>query len=322
MAGKPLEAVQEGLRAMLAALKRDPHAMETVFMSIITFDVKARVETPLTEVYKVRPPILSPRPGTAMGAALTLVHDSIEREVKKTTASVKGDYKPIIFILTDGQPTDEWKGPANLLKSVTPKVANIYAIGCGDEVDFSTMFKITENCLYLSGLSPAALSELFVWLSASVQSQSVSVSPDSPVNLEKVPLRGKLELVLPDKIPDFSNQPRLFIHCRCQKENKFYLMRYKFDPILELYMSEESVPLSPDFFSEGGEKGPSIDTSRFGDVPACPYCGVTAFTACRRCGTVFCTDDDATTAKCPKCSNYILFSNDGGGRLIVDGSQG
>ena len=106
MAGGPLEAVEAGVYTMISALSRNPYAIETVHLSVITFDAMARVVVPLTEVPMVKPPLLSIRPGTSLGAALDLTRQRIESEVVKTTADTKGDYKPLIFILTDGQPTD------------------------------------------------------------------------------------------------------------------------------------------------------------------------------------------------------------------------
>jgi uncharacterized protein YegL len=323
MIGGPLESVEAGVHSMLSALKRDPHSMETVFVSIITFDTKARVVTPLTEVYAVRPPQLSAHPGTAMGAALTLLQDSIKKEVKQTTASQKGDYKPLIFIMTDGVPTDEWRGPAKSLQNVQPKIANIYAIGCGDEVDFTALREITDNCIYLKGLTPANLKDLFVWLSASVQTQSVSVNPDQLVSLEKLPLKTGMELISPDNIPKLSEKPRLFFHILCSREHNHFLARYTYSPEKDCYLSEEPLPLQEDFFSEGTAKGAPIDTSTLYSPPTCPFCGAETFGGCPKCGAVFCLHSGDTEVDCPSCDAHIRFSKDGtGSPLIIDGSKG
>ena len=47
MRGEPIEAVNTGIRVMVSALRQDPHALETVHVSIITFDADAKVVTPL-----------------------------------------------------------------------------------------------------------------------------------------------------------------------------------------------------------------------------------------------------------------------------------
>ena len=55
---------------------------------------------------------------TSLGAALSLLADKLENEVTKTTLEQKGDWKPIVFIMTDGVPTDDWSIGFNKLKSV------------------------------------------------------------------------------------------------------------------------------------------------------------------------------------------------------------
>ena len=55
--------------------------------------------------------------GTALGAALELLQKAIEREVVKTTSDRKGDYLPVCFVLTDGEPTDRWEAAADRLKA-------------------------------------------------------------------------------------------------------------------------------------------------------------------------------------------------------------
>ena len=37
MRGEPIQSVNVGLSAMLSALRQDPYALETVYLSIITF---------------------------------------------------------------------------------------------------------------------------------------------------------------------------------------------------------------------------------------------------------------------------------------------
>src|SRR4028119_2286837 len=38
MTGEPMEAVRQGMKTLLGELKSDPQALETVYLSVITFD--------------------------------------------------------------------------------------------------------------------------------------------------------------------------------------------------------------------------------------------------------------------------------------------
>jgi uncharacterized protein YegL len=320
MAGEPLEAVEIGVHSMLSALRRNPYAMETVYMSIITFDAKARVAVPLTDIASIEPPILSFKPGTRLGAAIDILYDSIQSDVIKTTREQKGDYRPLVFILTDGQPTDDWQGPLKKLRDARPHLARIYAIGCGDEVDYGTLSRMADVSIYMKGLSPESFAKFFVWMSASVQ--SMSVAPEEKVNLEKIPLQEGMELVDPDNPPKFTmDKQRLFFHVCCQKTKKNWLLSYKFDPEVDGFLAYQAVPVPDDFFSEGSMKSPSVSADILFGAQNCPYCGNLGWGKCGACQHLFCLDDEASEyVVCPVCGANLSLGDSSG--FDVEGSQG
>jgi uncharacterized protein YegL len=322
MAGDPLQAVEVGVYSMISALSRNPYAMDTAWLSVITFAAKAKTVTPLEEITSVKPPALSLRPGTCLGAALDLLRESISREVAKTTAESKGDYKPLVFILTDGRPTDDWRGPLSRLRSVVPRLATIYAIGCGEEVDFETLAQIADVCIHHKSITTESLAKLFVWLSASVQSQSVS--PEGKLSLEKVPLGEGMELIDRERPPKFAGRDsRLFFHVTCQKSKKPWLMIYKRAGDGEAYLADSAAELPADFFGDGTMKSPPIDTDALYGGVGCPYCGSGAWGKCGFCGHLFCVDPGAehTEVVCPVCETSLTIA-DGDGSFTIDGSQG
>jgi uncharacterized protein YegL len=321
MVGEPLNLVEAGVATMISGLKRNPYALETVHMSLISFDSKARVLTPLTDIVSVSPPVLSIRPGTSLGAALGLLSQSMERDLVKTSGETKGDYKPLVFIMTDGQPTDDWRGAASKLKNAKPHVATIYGIGCGDEVDFETLSQFCDVCLHVKSLNSEGIAKLFVWLTASVQSNSMT--PDTPVNLEKtVPLEKGMEII--DKPPPFTGQrSRLFIHIFCRETKKPYMIIYKFDPEIRKYFSDAAVPLPDDFFSDGARKSSPISEEQILNVPPCPFCHSQGFAKCCACGNLFCLDEESSQSQlqCPACETFLEPSGSGGS-FDIDGSAG
>ena len=107
MNGEPIEAVRQGVKALLMELRSDPQALETAYLSVITFDSIARQVCPLTELMEFEEPELEASGITSLGAALRLLAECIEDEVRKTGPNQKGDWKPLVFILTDGTPTDD-----------------------------------------------------------------------------------------------------------------------------------------------------------------------------------------------------------------------
>src|SRR5258708_3062706 len=91
MAGDKLEAVKTGIRTLHATLMGEPAAVESAYISVITFDSSANQLVPLTELSQFHPPDLQASGITAFGAALRLLIDCMDKEVRKTTKDVKGD---------------------------------------------------------------------------------------------------------------------------------------------------------------------------------------------------------------------------------------
>lgn len=174
MNGDPIEAVRQGMKTLLGELKGDPQALETVWISVITFGSTAQKPIPLTELMLAKEPELVAGGSTAMGAALRLLKDSIDQEVRKTTAEQKGDWKPLVFLMTDGAPTDDWEGPADQLKAA--RTGNVIALAAGANADGARLKRITDTVLRMADLQPGALQSFFKWVSASVSVSSVNVA--------------------------------------------------------------------------------------------------------------------------------------------------
>lgn len=185
MQGDPIEAVRHGVRALISELRGDPQALETAYLSVITFNSSARQVTPLTELMLFKEPQLSAGGATALGAALRLLADCIKSEVRKSTETQKGDWRPLVFILTDGAPTDDWREAAAILKTTKP--ANIIACAAGAYADTTVLKEITECVLMMNTLSAGDLAQFFAWVSSSVKMSSKSLDAKPGANIELPP---------------------------------------------------------------------------------------------------------------------------------------
>ena len=133
MTGEPIEAVKNGVQMMISSLRQNPQAIETAFLSVITFDSTAQQIIPLTDLASFQMVDIKATGVTALGEALRLVAHKIETEVAKTTTEQKGDWKPLVFIMTDGIPTDNWQSGLNELKKA--KIAFTVACAAGSGAD-------------------------------------------------------------------------------------------------------------------------------------------------------------------------------------------
>lgn len=187
MAGEPIEAVRQGIKALIAELKGDPQALETACISVITFNNSAKQITPLTELMLFKEPVIDAGGQTALGAALSVLAQCIKEEVRVSTATQKGDWKPLVFLLSDGAPTDSLDDGLAALKGV--KTGNIIACAAGPNTNTATLKKITNNVLMMNNLTAGDMAQFFAWVSGSIKatSKSIDAKPGDAVQLPPPP---------------------------------------------------------------------------------------------------------------------------------------
>ncbi len=173
MQGEPIEAVRQGVQLLISTLRKDPYALETAALSVILFDAKARQAVPLTELMAFQAPKIEAGSTTSLGAALELTKTCIEREVQKTTADAKGDWKPLVFIMTDGHPTDDWRRGLDVFRQA--KTGLVIACGAGPDADTTVLKTITEAVVSLDTADSSTIGAFFKWVSASISTSSKKV---------------------------------------------------------------------------------------------------------------------------------------------------
>lgn len=187
MHGEPIEAVKNGVQVLVSTLRQDPYALETAYLSIITFDSNAKQIVPLTELSMFQMPDIQASGTTSLGEALSLMASKMDTEVTKTTFEQKGDWKPLVFIMTDGEPTD------NLAKGLvafkTQKYGMVVACAAGQGANTDTLKKITEIVVQLDTADSATIKAFFKWVSASVStgSQKIEAAGQEVSGLSELP---------------------------------------------------------------------------------------------------------------------------------------
>jgi len=187
MTGEPIEAVKNGVQVLVSTLRQDPYALETAFLSVITFDSSARQVVPLTELSMFQMPDIQATGTTALGDALSLLANKVSTEVTKSTAEVKGDWKPLVFIMTDGEPTDNWQKGLNDFKN--QKFGMVVACAAGSGANTNILKQITEVVVQLDTADSATIKAFFKWVSASVStgSQKIEASGKDVSGLNELP---------------------------------------------------------------------------------------------------------------------------------------
>ncbi len=180
MRGESIHAVNVGIQTMLNALRQDPYALESVHISIITFDNEAREYIPLTalENFQFSDITVPSSGGTFTGAALECLIKSVDRDIKRSNSDQKGDWRPLVFLMTDGTPSDVYAYGEAVKEIKKRAFGSIIACAVGPKVKHEHLKLLTPQVVSLETLDSTAFAGFFKWVSASVSLGSSSAGID------------------------------------------------------------------------------------------------------------------------------------------------
>ena len=321
MVGDHLNQMEQGVQFVIQQLRQDPYALETVYISVIAFAGIVRTIVPLVEVFAFYPVTLPLGGGTNLGKALEHLMDEIDRHAIKTTAEVKSDWKPIVYLFTDGRPTDRCEDAIYRWNKRYARRVTLIALGMGKAVDFNTLKRLTEHTIAFEELSQTDFKKFFQWISASVMAQSQSIGHGREQEV-LLPLDERFMHLVKDTKPNQQiDEQCVTLVGRCQKLNRPYIMKYDREVQyqapeglnINLYQYRLSVcsPITEDYFSwsDQSQHQQQVNTSLLIGAPECPHCFAdTAFAMCS-CGNLMCYDGFSEEVTCPWCRRQISFSS-------------
>ena len=174
---------------MIATLRQDPYALETVNISIITYDKDIKILLPLTPLEDMQlPEIVTPESGpTHTGAALEQLCNQVDKEVRVSTPTQKGDWMPLLFIMTDGHPAD-----IALYNKIVPEVkkkrfATIVACAAGMKAKIEPLKLLTDQVYSLDTMDSSSFKKFFKWVSDLIEVGNKSVGATDELVLPPPP---------------------------------------------------------------------------------------------------------------------------------------
>lgn len=179
MSGKPIAELNDGLIAFKEELMADSLSVKRVEVAIITFGpVNSLIQFQTADNFQ--PPNLRAQADTPMGAAIEQGIKMLQDRKDTYKSNGVSYYRPWIFLITDGGPTDSWHRASQLVRAgEEAKAFSFYAVGV-EMANFDILKQIAvREPLNLKGLR---FRDLFAWLSSLLS----SVSQSSPGDL--VPL--------------------------------------------------------------------------------------------------------------------------------------
>lgn len=320
MVGEPLVQMERGMRAIVSELRGDPHALETVYVSVIAFAGKVQVLVPLTELYSFYPPELPVGGGTSLGAALELLMSDMAANVKKNTSEVKGDWKPLVFLFTDGAPTSDPEVSVKKWNEKFRSFCTMTAFCLGDSADAWLLGRCCDQVLRLSDREGESFKPFFKWITDSIRATSHSIGTGAEEDIRSA-LPGSFELEKADtgKRGRVDENVAILIG-RCSATKHFYLIKYarklnlslRQDRPGRLRIDEPTFKLVGAYavdeekyraFSGDGESGMRISSESLTGMPTCPCCGnQLGLVFCGGCGKIFCWGED--NGPCPWCGMH------------------
>jgi uncharacterized protein YegL len=164
MRGEPIQAVNVGLQSMLVSLRQNPFALDSVHLSILTFDGKINEVLPITPLAAVTiPEIVCPESGpTFLGEALMTICDKAAREVRPA------DWRPLLFIMTDGKPSDTMVFNESIAAVKAANFGAVVACAAGPKSVPDQLKQLTDQVVSLDTMDSASFSSFFHWVGAAV----------------------------------------------------------------------------------------------------------------------------------------------------------
>jgi uncharacterized protein YegL len=176
MAGQPIDQLNAGLRQFQQEIASDALASKRVEIAIISFG-PVRVQQDFVTADMFTPPHLTTEGGTPMGEAIMEALDLVKLRKQQYQANGVAYYRPWIFLITDGAPTDDWTAAAKAVQAAEKsKALAFFPVGV-EGADFEVLRQISPRApIRLRGL---AFRELFQWLSNSLSGVSKSKVGDA-----------------------------------------------------------------------------------------------------------------------------------------------
>ncbi len=174
MAGDAINSLNKSINNFKEQLAKDAMAMKRVDVCIITFDDAPTVVQEFTPICEMEPVTLTAGGLTAMGAAINVAIDKVKDRNRFYAEQGTPCFKPWIFMITDGAPTDSIEAAAARIAAEESKGEHgklkFWALGVPG-FDATALHTLTKRVM---ALTDTDFSGIFDWLSASMATISVS----------------------------------------------------------------------------------------------------------------------------------------------------
>jgi len=191
MKGEAIDAVNSGIQILLKNLRSDPFALETVYLSILSFNTDAHIVRPFGDILNHDAVFIEAKGQSNFGLGLSLLIDEMNQNIVKTTKDQKGDWRPLVFFMTDGRPSGAWKKKLKEFHSLNSGKWVICA--CGIKSNLNLIDSMGGDVIILNNKNDQSIHGFFKWVSNSISSYSKSIGQNQNNNDPKKNFKIQLD---------------------------------------------------------------------------------------------------------------------------------
>jgi uncharacterized protein YegL len=187
MEGEPVAHLNSGLELFQTDLQQDELARRRCEVALVTFGGTVSIMQDFVTADQFRAPHLTASGQTPMGAAMLQGLRMIRERKEKYRQAGIDYYRPWMFLITDGEPTDAWQEATRQVHAEAASNGLIFfAVGVPPSVNMQTLGQIAapgRQAVMLKSID--SFREMFKWLSNSQRRVSAS-KPGEQVALTPV----------------------------------------------------------------------------------------------------------------------------------------
>jgi len=183
-----IDALNDAILSMIESFAAEDSSRAEVHVSVIAFGKGgARLHQPLMPAGQIKWDRVTAAGNTPMGAAFEMVVKMVDDHDQIPSRA----YRPTVILVSDGQPTDEWREPLQrMLASERTAKASRFVLGIGDDADPAMLaeFLADPTARVYSAHEARQIKNFFRWVTMSVTQRTRSVNPNSVVVVDPMSL--------------------------------------------------------------------------------------------------------------------------------------
>ena len=183
-----IDALNDAVSEMIANFAEEDDSRAEIHVGVIAFGgAGASLHKHLRPAGETQWESMQASGRTPMGEAFALVRSMIE---DRNTIPSRA-YRPTVVLVSDGVPTDDWRGPLKqLLESERASKATRFAMAIGADADHETLtaFLANDEGRVFEAHEAREIKNFFRWVTMSVTTRSRSANPNSVVMVDPTDL--------------------------------------------------------------------------------------------------------------------------------------